>query len=50
MRRQTSATSTAIGRFRTWPSISAKIDVLTFGAAMGLIAAIVLTAPQLRLP
>lgn len=39
-----------IRRDRIWPSLMANVHLITLGAAIGLIAAIVIAAPQLRLP
>ncbi|MCG6204318.1 hypothetical protein LPW26_06705 [Rhodopseudomonas sp. HC1] len=51
MRRQVSPIQTqAAPRERTWPAFLANAEVLMVSAAFGLIAAIVIGAPHLRLP
>jgi len=49
MRHQILANPLAIRR-RTWPALVANFQLLMLGAAVGLIAAIVVGAPHLRLP
>lgn len=48
--RRHSPSATMIRRDRIWPSFLANVHLVMFGAAFGLIAAIVVAAPQLRLP
>lgn len=51
MRRQVSTIQTeATPRVRTWPAFLVNAEILMLSAALGLIAAIVIGAPHLRLP
>lgn len=51
MRRQVSNLQTqATSRTRTWPAFFANAEILMVSAAFGLIAAIIIGAPHLRLP
>lgn len=51
MRRQVSTLQTQVPpRARTWPAFLANAEVLMVSAAFGLIAAIIIGAPHLRLP
>jgi len=50
MQRRISDSLKTIDRVRTWPSIVGNADFMMLGAAIGLIAAIVIGAPHLRLP
>jgi hypothetical protein len=48
--RRISAHLTSMHLVRAWPAIVGSVEFLMLGAAMGLIAAIVIGAPHLRLP